>query len=86
MQARADIENGNDELLPSDFVEKLILTNESKIKLWRQYRDLSMTELAQKTNINIATISRIESNKREPTLQQVKDLSFVLGVDIDDLV
>ena len=85
-KAREDVLSNDDELLPSDFVEKLVLSDENKVKLWRKYRDINITQLSQQTDINIATISRIENNKREPTLKQVKILANALNVDIDDLV
>lgn len=81
-----DIESGDDEWLPNEFSNKLLFSGESPVKLWREYRSLSAKELANKTNIDAGTISRIESGKREPTLAQVKVLAEVLSVDIDDLV
>jgi DNA-binding XRE family transcriptional regulator len=84
-QALLDVENGDDEIIPFEIVKKLNL-GENKIKVWREYRKLSAAELAKKTKISPATISRIEGGHREPTLAQAKILAEVLGVDIDDLV
>jgi DNA-binding XRE family transcriptional regulator len=85
-QTFKDVENGDDEWLSLEFIEKLLFSGESKVKLWREYRGLSAKELAAKTNIDPGAISRIESGKREPTLAQIKTLAEVLGVDVDDLI
>ncbi|SMM97865.1 Phage-related transcriptional regulator [uncultured Candidatus Thioglobus sp.] len=86
LQARVNIENGDEEILPASLAEKLILGNQSKVKLWREYREISASELAKQTSIDSSSISRIESGKREPTLSQIKTLALALDVDIDDLI
>lgn len=85
-QAMTTALDTEEEYFPAEFVEQLLLSETNNIKLWREYRGMSAAELAKHTGINPASISKIEHNKREPTIAQVKVLARVLGVDVDDLV
>ena len=46
-----------------------------KLKDIRQKRNLTITELAEKIHVSPAAISQYESQKRQPTLDIVKELA-----------
>ena len=57
-----------------------------KLKLARQSRGLTQAKLAQKLGTIQSNISDLERGARKPTLQQLVDLSRVLGVTIDEIL
>ena len=74
----------NEESIPADMVTKLI-NGENKIKVWRNHRAITQTELAKKTGLAQATIALIEKNKRTGTLSVLQKIAQALSVDIDDI-
>lgn len=71
--------------VPQDMVEKL-LNGENPLKVWRTYRGLTQTQLAEKTRLHQSQIATIESGEREGTVKVLRKLARALNVDIDDLV
>ncbi len=49
-------------------------------------KKLSLTEVSEKTNVAISTISRYKNGIRNPNLKNICKLAEGLGVDIDELV
>jgi hypothetical protein len=58
---------GEDETFPDEFIDKL-LSGEHPLKLWREYRGLTITTLAAACKVSAPAVSQIESGKRKPTL------------------
>ena len=56
------------------------------IKANREKYNISQLQLAQKTNINRAMISKIESEKYMPSIEQLEQLEEVLHFTIDDVL
>ena len=48
---KASLERGEEELIPAEVVNA-ILDGENAIKVWREYRGISQTELAERTGIS----------------------------------
>lgn len=57
-----------------------------RLKLLRQRRGVTLTELAEETGISTSTLSRLEAGLRRPTLEQLLPLARVHGVTLDELV
>lgn len=57
-----------------------------RIKEARQERGLSQEELAQIINSTKSAISRYESGKRQPRIEQLKSIASVLSVDVNWLM
>ena len=83
--ARAALETGADELVPSDVVDA-ILGGESPVKVWRKHRGMTQTELAEAAGSKQPHIAQIESGQRTGTVAIMKRIAQVLGVDVDDLI
>ena len=75
----------DDEDLPEPFVARLI-DGEHPIRVWRRYRGLTQTVLAERLGIKPAYLSQIETRKRIGALDLYKRISKALEVHIDDLV
>ena len=75
----------DEETLPSEMVKQLI-EGENKIKVWRQYRGLTQSVLADKSGVAQAYIGQLETGKRVGTVEVMKSIAAALLLDIDDLV
>jgi len=76
---------GNDELVPSEIVDRLI-NGENKIKVWREYRGISQAVLAEKAGMAQASIAQMEGGKRIGAVAAIKKIAKALNLDMDDLV
>ncbi|WP_127076541.1 helix-turn-helix transcriptional regulator [Rhodomicrobium lacus] len=76
---------GEEELLPSEFVDRL-LAGESPLRLWREHRRLTSAALAEKAEVAQSYISEIETGKKEGGLKTMKKLADALGIGLEDLV
>lgn len=75
----------NEELIPHEVVKKLV-EGENPLKVWRTYRGLTQTQLAEKSGLGQSQVAMIESGEREGTVKVLRKLARALDVDIDDLV
>jgi DNA-binding XRE family transcriptional regulator len=81
----ARIISGEDETFPDEFVERL-LSGDSPLKVWREYRGLTLAALADACGVTAPAISQIETGKREPSASLLKKLAAALCCDMDDLI
>jgi DNA-binding XRE family transcriptional regulator len=79
------IETGDDETFPDEFVERLI-TGENRIKLWREYRALSVEALADAAGVSRSRISQLENGMGDPSLNLLRRLAETLRCEISELV
>jgi len=75
---------GQEEMLPSQFAER-ILGGESAVRVWREFRQISVKELARRAGISGSYLSQIESGSRTGALPTMKSLAQALNLDIGDL-
>lgn len=83
--AKRRLAAGEDELIPAEFADRL-LDGENPVRVWREYRGLSIRDLAEKAGIAAAYLSQIETGGREGKVSTVKALADSLGVTVDDLI
>lgn len=74
-----------EEYLPIEMVDR-ILDGENALRVWRQYRQLSISRLAEMSNINRATISQLENNKAYGRPATWRALADALRVTVDDIL
>lgn len=74
-----------EEYLPVEMVERL-LDGENALRVWRQYRQLSISRLAEMSGINRATISQLENNKAYGRPATWRALADALRVTVDDIL
>jgi transcriptional regulator with XRE-family HTH domain len=56
------------------------------LKLCRSAKDLSLEVVAERAGISVSHLSRIENQKREPTLPLVSKISGALGIPMPIVV
>jgi DNA-binding XRE family transcriptional regulator len=74
------------ELFPAELVNRLLDSGEHPLRIWREYRGLTMQELEKKSGVKQSYISEIETGKKAGSVATMKAVSKALGVTIDDLV
>ena len=84
-EARRRLSAGEDEMIPGEFADR-ILDGENLVRIWREYRGLSVKALAEKAEISAAYLSQIEGGVREGSVRTMKALAMALNLDLADLV
>ena len=79
----ASIASG-EETFPHEFGKRLV-SGESPLKVWREYRGFTLAALGKQCGVTAAALSQIETGKRSPSVELLGKLSRVLGCDMDDL-
>lgn len=84
----ADAERRRDEgmeYLPANMVDR-ILDGENALRVWREYRGLGISELAEKSGYGNSMIYKIENGTRQGTVAFWKAIATVLRVTPDDIM
>lgn len=83
--ATSRITSGDAELFPDSLIEQL-LSDEHPLKVWREYRCLTLATLASACTVTTSALSLIEKGKREPSVALLKRLALALRCDMDNLI
>jgi DNA-binding XRE family transcriptional regulator len=75
---------GEVETVPVAVVDRL-LAGESRLRVWREHRDMTAAKLAATVGITPAHVSKLEAGKGEPSVALLRRLAKALGVQLDDL-
>ncbi len=59
---------------------------ESPLRVWRDYRELTVTNLALQSGVRPAVIEGVENGSAEPVLSVAARLAEVLRIDVSMLV
>ncbi|RLB34664.1 MAG: XRE family transcriptional regulator [Deltaproteobacteria bacterium] len=79
------IESGEDQNIPGE-VTFAILEGIHPIRAWREYRQITVRELAKRAGITSSYLSQIETGKRNPTIDTLKSIAEALGIDVEILI
>ena len=83
--AKAALERGDDELIPSEVVYA-ILDGENPIRVWREYRRMSQRETAEQAGISVPYLSQLETNRRKGSLDVLSAIAKVLQASLENIV
>lgn len=85
VQDIADAKAARDsESFPAEFADRL-LAGESPLRVWRDYRGLTLQALAETCGVTRQMLSMIEHGKAKPSADLLAKLAAALGSDMDDL-
>lgn len=84
-EAKAELEKGEDELIPSEVVFAII-DGENPIRVWREYRGLTQQKLADAAGISKPYLSQIETGKRKGTTEILSAIARALEVSLDEVI
>ncbi len=79
------VRSGEEELYPSELVERLIIGGEQPVKVFREYRGMTQEELAHRAGTSKNYISQIENRRRRAGRKLQARLAEALGLDPEDL-
>ena len=68
-----------------DEVASGLLNGEHPVKVFREYRGMTQTQLAEVAGLRQAYVSQIEAGSRIGTIDVLKRIAEALRVDLDDL-
>jgi transcriptional regulator with XRE-family HTH domain len=57
-----------------------------RLRTLRRERELTLSDIAERTGVSVSTLSRLESGERRPTLELLLPLARAYGVTLDELV
>lgn len=77
--------NSTSERFPLEVIEQII-NGDNAIKVYRSYRGLSQTELAEAAGVTRQYISQLEHGERQGTSKLMKKIAGILQVDLDDII
>jgi DNA-binding XRE family transcriptional regulator len=84
-EATHRLASGEDELVPAELVNR-ILDGKNALRVWREYRGLTVKQLADKAGVSAPFLSQIETGQREGSVETMRKLAEVLKVSLDELV
>jgi DNA-binding XRE family transcriptional regulator/PHD/YefM family antitoxin component YafN of YafNO toxin-antitoxin module len=79
------IARGEEELVPAAVVERLV-GGDNPITVWREYRGLTISALAERAGLSQSYLSQIEAGKREGRVSVLVRIASALSVDLEDLI
>ncbi|KMO36898.1 XRE family transcriptional regulator [Methylobacterium variabile] len=82
---RHRLATGDEELIPAAVVDRL-LSDENRVRVWREHRGLNAAALAEQAGLSQAFLSQIETGKRDGTIDTYRKIAAVLNVSLDDLL
>ena len=74
-----------EEYLPADMVNRLV-DGENALRVWRQYRGMTVTKLAEVSGVNKAMVSQLENGKAYGRPATWRALADALRVSVDDIL
>lgn len=76
--------SGEEEMIPAEFVNRM-LDGENKVKVWREFRGLTLRALAEQSEISAGYLSQIESGHRDGSFDTIKKIAAALRITVDEL-
>jgi DNA-binding XRE family transcriptional regulator/PHD/YefM family antitoxin component YafN of YafNO toxin-antitoxin module len=84
-EATRRLASGEDELVPAEVVNR-ILAGENALRVWREYRGLTVKQLADRSGVSAPFVSQIENRQREGSVETMRKIADVLTISLDELV
>ena len=73
---------GDEETFPAEVIDRLILNEESPIKVYREHRGLTQKQLADQVGIQRAYLAEIETGRKSGSVKTLKAIAAALDVDL----
>lgn len=75
---------GEEEFIPSEMVDRL-LSGENLIRVWREYRGLDVSALAEKADLSPGYLEEVEAGNGVLSESQLARVATALDLTVDDL-
>lgn len=83
--ARRVLGDADEELVPFELAER-IAAGVHPIRVWREYRGMTASNLATAGGIAQSYLSDIETGKKPGSVKALKRIATALGISVDDLI
>ncbi|MGM0562546.1 MAG: helix-turn-helix transcriptional regulator [Pseudomonadota bacterium] len=84
-RAIARLANGQDELIPTEYANRII-DGDSPVRVFRHWRAMPQTALAETSGVNRVQIAEIEAGRKSGSVETIRKLADALRVSFVDLV
>ena len=81
----AALKAGGGQPMPLEWARRII-EGENAVRVWREFRGLSLRALAAKAGVSAGYLSEIEAGKKPGSVEAYKALAEALGASVDWLV
>lgn len=85
VERKLESDGARREYVPAEFVDRM-LAGDHPLRIWREFRGLTMEQLEEKSGVAQSYISEIETAKKPGSVAAMKALAQALRVAIDDVV
>lgn len=85
LAVEARIASGEEEIIPASIVNRL-LDGETPLRVWREFRELTQTDLARLSGVNPIQIVDIEAARKSGSVGTLRKLAAALHVSVDDII
>jgi DNA-binding XRE family transcriptional regulator len=85
-EVRARDAAGDAEYVPVELAERIFVSGEHPVRVWREYRGLTLSALARQAGIAQSYVSEIEHGRKRGSVRALAALARALRVDIEDLL
>ncbi len=79
---KQNITYNNEETFPQSLIDKFE-SNESMIKIFRNYRNMTQNELCKKSGVSISYLRKLEAGHHNCSIDILKKIAKALKVDVD---
>ena len=86
IRAIKEYQENPSEGIPHDVIKRIYVDEENPLKVFREYRQLTISQLAKKADVSTSYISNIESGQRKGSYQYLLRLAKALDLNVDDIV
>lgn len=84
-RAVRELEEQRDEVVPASIAHRVVAGG-NPIKVWREYRGLSQTALADRSGLSQSYVAMLEGGSRKGTTENLSRLAEVLDVELEHLL
>ncbi len=76
---------GSNSNLPDEVLDQISARQDHPVKIIRKYREMTQSELAEKSGISRPYLTEIETGKKDGSMRALKALAGALDVNVADL-
>ena len=82
---KALLASGEEEMIPAEYANR-ILDGESPLRVWREFRGLTLQVLSDQVEASKGYLSEIENGHKDGSVRIMKRVAEILRVDLGDIV
>lgn len=85
LAVEASLASGKEEVIPASVVDRL-LDGEPPLRVWREFRNLTQSDLARISGVDRTQIVDLDAGRKEGSVFTLRKLAAALRVSVDDII